>query len=95
MQLVWAAVLLGSFLSVAEAQSPVIVTQPADEAVVAGGTASFSVAVSGAGPFTYQWQFNGTNLSYGVLSENSRIDKGWLKARPGLAWVPGCCQAAG
>jgi hypothetical protein len=27
-----------------------------------------------------------------MLSENSRIDKQWLKARPGLAWVPGCCQ---
>jgi hypothetical protein len=26
------------------------------------------VAVSGTGPFTYQWQFNGTNLPYGIIT---------------------------
>jgi len=64
----WAAVLLGSFLSVAHAQSPVIVTQPGNLAMVAGDTASFSVAVSGIGPFTYQWQCNGTNLPDNVIT---------------------------
>ena len=33
-----------------------------------GGTAIFSVAVSGAGPFTYQWRFNGSNLPAGIIS---------------------------
>lgn len=41
---------------------PEIVTQPSDQVVTNGGTAVFSVAVSGTGPFTYQWQFKGTNF---------------------------------
>src|ERR1039458_346648 len=41
---------------------PVITQQPADQTVTNGGTAIFSVAVSGAGPFNYRWLFNGTNL---------------------------------
>ena len=42
---------------------PVIVTQPASVTVASGGSASFSVGVTGATPLTYQWQQNGTNLS--------------------------------
>lgn len=41
---------------------PTITQQPSDQVVTNGGTAVFSVAVSGPGPFTYQWQFNGTNF---------------------------------
>ena len=63
-----AAILLGSFVSVAEAQTPIILAQPTNEIVLAGGAASFSVAVSGTGPFTYQWQFNGTNLPSWVVT---------------------------
>jgi hypothetical protein len=63
-----AAVLLASLVSVTEAQIPIIQTQPTNEIVLAGGTASFSVAVSGTGPFTYQWQFGGKNLSDGIIS---------------------------
>jgi sugar lactone lactonase YvrE len=44
-----------------EAQ-PVITQQPTNQTVVAGTSATFSVSVSGTGPFTYLWQFNGTNL---------------------------------
>ena len=44
-----------------EAQ-PVITLQPTNQSVVVGSSTSFSVSVSGTGPFTYQWQFNGTNL---------------------------------
>jgi len=40
-----------------------ITTQPQSQTVPAGGTATFSVGVSGTGPFGYQWQFDGTNLS--------------------------------
>jgi len=40
-------------------------TGPANQTVMAGGTATFSVAVSGPGPFSYQWQFNGANLGDG------------------------------
>jgi len=42
--------------------APAIAAQPTNLAELAGGAALFGVAVSGSGPFTYSWQFNGTNL---------------------------------
>jgi hypothetical protein len=60
--------LLASLVSVAEAQTPIITAQPTNETVLAGSAATFSVAVSGTGPFTYQWQFNGTNLPPGIIT---------------------------
>jgi hypothetical protein len=33
-----------------------------------GSAAAFSVAVSGTGPFSYQWRFNGTNLPDGIIT---------------------------
>ena len=51
------------------AQSPPTITiQPTNLAIMAGGTATFSVAVSGTEPFTYQWQLNGTNLPNGIIT---------------------------
>lgn len=41
---------------------PVITTQPANFTVYAGGDASFSVAVQGTPPFTYQWRRDGVDL---------------------------------
>ncbi len=41
---------------------PVITSQPTNQFVVSGGNATFRVMVTGVGPFTYQWQLNGTNL---------------------------------
>ena len=41
---------------------PQITAQPASQAVVGGANVLFNVAVSGARPFSYQWQRNGTNL---------------------------------
>jgi streptogramin lyase len=46
----------------AVAQPPVITTQPTNQVVLSGGLASFSVAASGPGPFSYQWQLDGTNI---------------------------------
>ncbi len=43
-------------------RAPFISTQPADQAVVAGGTASFVVVAAGQPAPTYQWRKNGTNL---------------------------------
>ncbi len=43
--------------------SPAIVTQPASQSVVAGANVSFSVTASGVAPLSYQWRFNGANLS--------------------------------
>ena len=42
---------------------PAIAVQPTNQTVYVGGTASFSVTASGTLPLSYQWNFNGTNLS--------------------------------
>ncbi|HEX9047054.1 MAG TPA: immunoglobulin domain-containing protein [Verrucomicrobiae bacterium] len=52
----------------AVAQQPVITVQPANQMVANGGTAIFSVAATGAGPFTYWWLLNGANLPAGLAS---------------------------
>ncbi|WP_263366512.1 beta-1,3-glucanase family protein [Edaphobacter bradus] len=44
------------------ADVPQIVTQPANQTVAAGNTATFSVVAGGTGPFTYQWQRNGVAI---------------------------------
>jgi hypothetical protein len=41
---------------------PIITQQPTNQAVVVGGNVVFAVTVSGDGPMSYQWRFNGTNL---------------------------------
>ena len=40
---------------------PGIVSQPQDQTVPQGSTATFSVGADGQAPFQYQWYFNGTN----------------------------------
>jgi hypothetical protein len=40
--------------------APTITTQPQSITVVAGRTATFSVAVDGTPPFSYRWRYNGT-----------------------------------
>jgi sugar lactone lactonase YvrE len=51
------------------ATGPVILTQPTNRTVTAGGTAAFGVVVSGTGPFTYQWLFNGNIITpKGIIS---------------------------
>ena len=47
---------------------PVITNQPASQTNLPGTTVSFSVAVNGTGPFTYQWRFNGTNLPNNLIT---------------------------
>ena len=42
--------------------APVIATHPASQIVTAGTSASFSVAVVGTQPLTYQWLKNGVNI---------------------------------
>jgi sugar lactone lactonase YvrE len=60
---------LGLFLQEAWAQTgPSITLQPASQTNWAGASATLSVAVSGTGPFTYQWQFNGTNLPKNIIT---------------------------
>ena len=44
---------------------PVILTQPANASVLAGGNVSFSVTASGTAPLAYQWLKNGVALANG------------------------------
>jgi uncharacterized repeat protein (TIGR03803 family) len=44
---------------------PVILTRPAAQTVLPGGTATFSVKAAGTQPLYYQWQAHGTNLAIG------------------------------
>jgi hypothetical protein len=41
---------------------PIITQQPLDQSVLIGDAAAFSVAVTGATPFNYQWRVNGTDI---------------------------------
>jgi hypothetical protein len=42
--------------------APAIATQPANQSVIAGKAASFSVTATGTAPLTYQWSKNGTAI---------------------------------
>jgi subtilase family serine protease len=41
----------------------VVPQQPQNQTVVAGSDVTLNVSVTGTGPFTYQWQYNGANLA--------------------------------
>jgi hypothetical protein len=43
--------------------APSITSQPTNQTVIVGGTATFRVGVGGLAPLGYQWNFNGTNLA--------------------------------
>jgi hypothetical protein len=47
---------------------PSISTQPANQTVTAGLTATFSVVAAGTAPLTYQWQKNNANISNATLA---------------------------
>jgi hypothetical protein len=51
--------------------APKISTQPAGQTVVAGQTATFTVAASGTAPMIYQWKKNGTAISGATSSSYS------------------------
>ena len=51
------------------AVAPSIATQPANQSVVAGAAATFTVAVTGTAPLQYQWQKNGTAISGAASAE--------------------------
>ena len=50
------------------ATSPSITTQPANQSVVVGQKATYSVAATGTAPLSYQWQKNGASISGATLS---------------------------
>jgi Immunoglobulin domain len=53
---------------------PVILAQPESQCVFLGGNATLAVTVSGTTPLSYQWQFNGTNISGATASTLSLDD---------------------
>jgi hypothetical protein len=53
----------------AAAASPTIATQPSNQSVTVGQTATFSVTATGAAPLSYQWQKNSANIS-GAMSSS-------------------------
>jgi len=48
--------------------APTITTQPANQAVMSGQTATFAVAANGTAPLSYQWQKNGANIGGAISS---------------------------
>jgi sugar lactone lactonase YvrE len=48
---------------------PIVTLQPTNNLiwVPVGSNVTFSVSVTGTGPFSYQWQLNGTNLPSGII----------------------------
>jgi len=56
---------LQSFVIGGGVQPPTITQHPSNRTVVPGGTAQFTVAATGEGTLTYQWQKNGSDLSNG------------------------------
>ena len=52
-----------NFTDNAVAVVPTITTQPANQTVTAGQTATFTVVAAGTAPLSYQWQKNGANIA--------------------------------
>ncbi len=48
--------------------APVITSQPQNRTVAAGDNVTFSVGASGTAPLSYQWKFNGTDISGATAS---------------------------
>ena len=65
----------------AAAVAPTITTQPANQTVNAGQTATFSVTATGTAPLSYQWQKNGANItgatSASYTTPMTTVDRQW------------------
>jgi sugar lactone lactonase YvrE len=72
-----AAAVLGCASNLPAQIAPAITTQPTSQTNLAGTTATFTVAVSGTGPFTYQWQLNGANLPNGIITTVAGGGSNW------------------
>ena len=59
---------------------PLVSTQPASTYKAVGQSASFSVSVSGVGPFTYQWQKDGVPIAGATASAYSIVSVGAASA---------------
>jgi hypothetical protein len=50
------------------ATKPTITQDLTNESILMGNNAILSITAAGPGPLTYQWQFNGTNISNGIIT---------------------------
>ena len=64
---------------------PVITSFPSNQAVVAGAPVTFSAAVTGTAPLTYQWQFDGANIP-GATNTSLTLTN-VLAANAGIYWM--------
>lgn len=53
---------------------PRFLSQPLDLSLAAADSGTLSVSMAGAGPFTYQWQRDGTNLPQGIITTLSNLN---------------------
>jgi uncharacterized repeat protein (TIGR03803 family) len=65
----------GAIFRITFTSAPQITTQPVNQTVIAGATATFDITLYGARPLFYQWQKNGANLTDGgnISGTASRI----------------------
>lgn len=68
---------------------PAIVSQPQPQSVIQGTPANFNVGVSGDGPCTYQWRFNGVNI-LGAVSATLSIPNSQLANEGNYSVVVTC-----
>ena len=68
---------------------PAFVTKLSSQSVPTGGSTGFTVAMSGAGPFAYQWQFAGMNLANPVTMTENETASIITVAGAGLAGYSG------
>lgn len=65
------------------AQSPPVITGPANQSTTVGGSATFSVSVTGTAPFTYQWFLGGVAIP-GAMSSSYVISNALVSQNGGL-----------
>lgn len=63
--------LTSSIVTLGIKSPPFISAQPTNLAVLVGSSATFSVTAGGSTPLTYQWKFNGANISLATASSYS------------------------
>ena len=82
----------GSGQTSAQPVAPSLTAQPQSATVNVAGTATFSVAATGTAPLSYQWQFNGANIT-GVVS--SAFTKNSVQASDAGSYSVVVANAAG
>jgi len=59
---------------------PTLTSEPQSQTVAPGASVSFMVAATGTAPLSYQWRFNGVNLTDGGQVRGTTTDVLWLSS---------------